>query len=211
MRDGALQKIGDVGGLGRGEQIHAVRFIGTTAYVVTFRQTDPLYVVDLRDPQHPTVSGELQMLGYSAYLHPVADGWLLGVGRDADERGTAQGVQVALYDVRDPAHPRRVAQKVVPGTMTDTEWDRHAFLWWSPEQLAVVPATAVDGNGSSTEIAYTVDVEHGRIDERGRVPLAPYGATARTLVITDVLYTVSTSGIQANDVQTLASKATLTW
>src|SRR5690606_20489215 len=68
--DGALRQLGIVGGLGRDETIHSVRFIGTTGYVVTFRQTDPLYTIDLSDPAAPRVVGELKILGYSAYLHP---------------------------------------------------------------------------------------------------------------------------------------------
>ncbi|MGH9184480.1 MAG: beta-propeller domain-containing protein, partial [Acidimicrobiales bacterium] len=79
-RDGdQLAPIGEVGGLGQGEQIYAVRFMGSVGYVVTFRQTDPLYTVDLSDPTNLRVVGELKIPGYSAYLHPVGDGLLLGV------------------------------------------------------------------------------------------------------------------------------------
>ena len=73
-RGGRLTEIGKVGGLGKGERIYSVRFIGPTGYVVTFRQIDPLYVIDLRDPSRPAVTGELKITGYSAYLHPTADG-----------------------------------------------------------------------------------------------------------------------------------------
>ena len=79
-----LTQIGMVDGLGDNEQIYAVRFLGTQGYVVTFRQTDPLYVIDLSDPTAPAVTGELKIPGYSAYLHPVGDGLLLGVGQSAD-------------------------------------------------------------------------------------------------------------------------------
>ena len=78
--DGTLEQVGQVTGLGKGEQIRAVRWFGDTATVVTFRQTDPLYVVDLSDPAKPTVTGELKVPGYSAYLHPIGDDVLLGVG-----------------------------------------------------------------------------------------------------------------------------------
>ena len=82
-----LRVVGSVGGLGRGERIYAVRFMGDVGYVVTFRETDPLYTIDLSDPHDPEVVGELKILGYSAYLHPIGDGLLLGVGQDADEEG----------------------------------------------------------------------------------------------------------------------------
>ncbi len=70
--------------------------MGAVAYVVTFEQTDPLFTIDLSDPTNPRVVGELKMLGYSAYLHPLADGYLLGVGQDATEQGRQLGTQVAL-------------------------------------------------------------------------------------------------------------------
>ncbi len=129
-RDGELAQIGKVGGLGKGETIHSVRFIGDTGYVVTFRQTDPLYTIDISDPTSPRVAGELKILGYSAYLHPVADGYLLGVGQDATEEGATTGLQVSLFDVRDAANPTRVAQATVPGGSSSAEWDHRAFLWW---------------------------------------------------------------------------------
>ena len=85
-----------------------MRFVGDTGYVVTFRQVDPLYVLDLADPTAPRVTGELKIPGYSAYLHPVGPGLLLGVGRDATPDGATGGVQVSLFDVSDPADPVRL-------------------------------------------------------------------------------------------------------
>ncbi|NNC91270.1 MAG: benzoate transporter [Acidimicrobiia bacterium] len=84
---GELEIVGTVGGLGKGEQIFSVRFMGDVGYVVTFRQTDPLYTIDLSDPTDPIVVGELKILGYSAYLHPLGDGLLLGVGKTQLKRG----------------------------------------------------------------------------------------------------------------------------
>ena len=105
-RNGVLTQVGAVGDMGEGERIYSVRFIGATGYVVTFRQVDPLYVLDLRDPENPTVSGELKIPGYSAYLHPLGDGLLLGVGQDADSDGRTLGAKATLFDVSDPANPR---------------------------------------------------------------------------------------------------------
>lgn len=88
-----------------GEQIYAVQFVGPRAYVVTFRQTDPLYVLDLSTPTDPKTIGELEIPGYSDYLYPLGDTLLLGVGKDANTGGVIQGVKVALMDVADPAKP----------------------------------------------------------------------------------------------------------
>jgi len=136
-----LVRVGGVGGLGKGERIFAVRFIGPVGYVVTFRQTDPLYTLDLADPRHPRVVGELKINGYSAYLHPAGDGRLIGVGQDATAEGAQLGTQVSLFDVTDPARPRRVAQHVVRSGYSEVESDPHAFLYWPQSGLVVVPVT----------------------------------------------------------------------
>ncbi len=137
--DGELTEIGQVGELGKGERIYAVRFIGPTGYVVTFRQTDPLYVIDISDPTAPNVAGEVKILGYSAYLHPVGDGLLVGIGQDADERGRTEGTQISLFDVSDPANPERIDQITFEGGYSQAEWDHRAFLFWGAEDLLFSP------------------------------------------------------------------------
>lgn len=181
--DGELAPVGQVGGLGKGEEIKAVRFIGKIGYVVTFRQTDPLYTVDLAQPESPQVRGELKVLGYSAYLHPISETRLLGIGQDATDRGRTLGTQVALYDVSDPANPRELQKVTLPGSQSEVEGDYHAFLWWAKTKLALVPVQSyglVDvecplgaicpaGRASSFVgvIGYTVD--DGGIRELGRI------------------------------------------
>jgi hypothetical protein len=140
--DGELAPVGQVGGLGKGEEIKAVRFIGKIGYVVTFRQTDPLYTVDLAQPESPQVRGELKVLGYSAYLHPISETMLLGIGQDATDRGRTLGTQVALYDVSDPANPRELQKVALPGGQSEVERDYHAFLWWAKTKLALVPVAS---------------------------------------------------------------------
>ena len=100
-----LVQVGAVEGLGKGERIYSVRFVGTVGYVVTFRQTDPLYTLDLGDPAKPTVRGELKIPGYSAYLHPAEDNRLIGVGQDATNQGQVTGTQVSLFRRRQPCRP----------------------------------------------------------------------------------------------------------
>lgn len=94
-----------------GEQIYGVRFSGETGYLVTFRRTDPLYVLDLKDPADPKAAGELEVPGFSDYLLPLPQGLLLGVGRDADASGVALGPKVALFDVRDPTKPSLISSR----------------------------------------------------------------------------------------------------
>ena len=135
-----LAVIGSVGGLGKTEQIYAVRFLGSQAYVVTFRQTDPLYVIDLADPTHPAVTGELKIPGYSAYLHPVGDGLLLGVGQDASLDGRTQGTKLSLFDVSDPASPQEISSLPIGG-YSEAEWDHKAFLYWPEDGTIVIPVS----------------------------------------------------------------------
>ena len=104
-RDGRLVQTGIADGLGKGEQIYSVRFIGARGYVVTFKQTDPLYSLDLSDPAKPAVTGELKITGYSAHLQPVGENRLIGIGQEADRNGMTKGTQISLFDVSDPARP----------------------------------------------------------------------------------------------------------
>jgi uncharacterized secreted protein with C-terminal beta-propeller domain len=191
---GALTPVGKVEGLGHGERIYAVRFTGPIGYVVTFRRTDPLYALDLRDPVHPMVTGELKVNGYSAYLHPVGASRLIGVGQDADDRGRIKGLQVSLFDVADPAKPTRVARYQLPGTSSVAEFDPHAFLYWEPTGLLVIPVNTS---------ALALRVSDSGLTEAGQ--LHPQtGQLLRSLVVGGTLWTLGSTGLQAADLATLA-------
>jgi len=164
-----LTELGRVGGLGKGETIRGVRFIGTNAYVVTFRQTDPLYVVDLRDPARPAVTGELKMNGYSGYLHPIGPDRLLGIGQDATDTGRITGGLVAVFDVSDPTRPVRTASYSLPGAWLGTEWDHQSFLWWAPENLALITGNFTIGTGMQVGGVLGLDVGATTLTERGRI------------------------------------------
>jgi len=131
--------VGKVGGLGAGEQIYAVRFAGPIGYVVTFRQVDPLYTLDLTDPAQPRVVGQLQLSGYSAYLYPIDATHLIGVGQDANALGQTTGTQISLFDVSDPAAPVRLAVYDLQFGHSEAEFDPHAFLYWPSSRLLVIP------------------------------------------------------------------------
>lgn len=127
-----------------GEQLYAARFVGARGYLVTFRLTDPLYVLDLADAENPRIAGELSIPGYSDYLHPIGERWLIGVGKDAyadaeggDGRGAwYQGVKVALFDVSDPAAPREVNSLVIGrrGSESAASYDHHAITFLASGQ-----------------------------------------------------------------------------
>ncbi len=136
---GTLVEIGHVEDLGIGERVQSVRFIGDMAYVVTFRQTDPLYAIDLSDPTAPTALGELKITGFSEYMHPVGDGLLLGIGREATEEGLDTGFKASLFDVSDPSNPTEVDKWVVQDAYSPVGNDPHAFTWDPVAGQAVFP------------------------------------------------------------------------
>jgi hypothetical protein len=112
-----------------GEQVYAVQFVGPRAYVVTFRQTDPLYVLDVSDPADPKTLGELAMPGFSDYLYPLGDKLLLGVGKDANNAGQLGGVKVALMDVTDPTRPAVINSSIIGyrGSYSALDFSRHGI------------------------------------------------------------------------------------
>jgi hypothetical protein len=228
LRADTMEPIASIGGLGAGEQIYAVRFLGTTAYVVTFRQVDPLYVLDLADPANPLLRGELKIPGYSAYLHPVGDGLLLGVGQDATDQGQRLGTQLSLFDVADPANPQRLATLPVGG-WSDAEWDHHAFLFWPEDGTIVIPVSpgwndcgpAVDclaaditspaGGVVVARLADRALEAVGTISHRSRDTSGCWNPLRRSLVVGDERGPVGLDQVRFSDRSTLAERATASW
>lgn len=137
---GLLVPVGQVSGLGVGQQIYSVRFLGDAGYVVTYRQVDPLYTVDLSDPTAPRVAGKLELDGYSSYLHPVGNGLLLGIGQDVGATNEPVGSQLELFDVSHPSAPKLLDRTSLgSGSSSEAQYDHHAFLFWPPTHLAVLP------------------------------------------------------------------------
>ena len=162
-----LQVVKTIDGIGKpGEQLYAARFLGSRAYLVTFRMTDPLYVVDLSSQENPRLVGELHIDGYSDYLHPISDSLLLGIGKDAVPATSGdlvggragawyQGVKVALFDVSNPAAPREINSRILGkrGTESEVLADHHAFSYLPPRgnepARFAIPVTLHDKPGTS--------------------------------------------------------------
>lgn len=201
--DGAdLVEVGSVRGLGRGEQIQGVRFDGPRGYVVTFRQVDPLYVIDLSNPSNPAMVGELKIPGYSTYLKPIGGGRLIGVGMSGTETGQITGVQVSLFDVSDPAAPRQVATAEI-AEWSEATWDPHAFLWWEPTGQIVIPKemNCVEFGGPGCESAVVLRLESDELVEQGR--LMQWFPIRRSMIASNRLVTVSAGGVLVSDMETL--------
>ena len=223
-----LVQIGKVGGLGVTEQIFAVRFMGTQAYVVTFRQTDPLYVINLADPTDPVVTGELKIPGYSAYLHPVGDGLLLGVGQSADLDGRTLGTQMSLFDVSDPANPQQISTLPIGG-YSEAEWDHKAFLFWPEDGTIVIPVSPMwDGCGPAIDclagrvtssaggvvVAQLQDrtlVGRGTIQHEVQNDTGCWNPLQRSMIIDSEIVTIGFDQVQFTDRASLTPRTSVRW
>lgn len=215
-----LKTIGSLEGIAPNERIYSARFVGDTLYLVTFRQIDPLFVIDLSVPGYPRVAGELTIPGFSTYLHPVDDNHILGIG---SENGSAK---VSLYDVSDRSNPIEVSKWI----LTDYQWssaiyDHKEVLFDSEKGLLVVPITAQSWQYSYTnsssesrtingEFVFNVSAGSG-ISLRGIVEFGGgtsyYGGLRRALYIGDYLYTISSTTIKVNLLSDLSEVGSITY
>ena len=133
--DKDLKIIGKVEGLGLTERIYSVRFIEDKGYLVTFRETDPFYVVDLSDPKNPKLKGELKIPGYSSYLHEITKDKILGVGKEGWK------VKISLFDVSDPNAPKEIDKYILDEGWSDILSTHHAFLIDKDHQIFFLPGS----------------------------------------------------------------------
>ena len=128
---------GKIEGLAEGEHIKSARFLGDTGYLVTFRQTDPLFALDLSDPENPKVLGELKISGFSEYLHYYGENLLLGIGMEVDEEtGREEGMKLSMFDIANPASPKERAKlNLKDYNYSEALWDHHALLIDTTENI----------------------------------------------------------------------------
>ncbi len=230
-----LVEVGSVDGLGKNARVRAVRFAQEKAYVVTSRQVDPLYVLDLSDPTDPQLKGELKIDGHYPYLHPIGEDLLLVVvGEGAIVEGRPHGPHVSVFDVSDPADPKLVSEFTFDDARSGAErehpwahqWQHHAFFWWAPEGIAVLPhfrwtwderigeenhfSGAVVLAANPQGVIQIGQIRHPDVNEPGCddcfMRMAPIN---RSLVIGGTLLTFSDIGVLASDLGSLDDVAWL--
>ncbi|ACV64092.1 C-terminal beta- propeller domain-contain secreted protein-like protein [Desulfofarcimen acetoxidans DSM 771] len=223
--DENMQITGKLLGLAVNERIFSARFMGERAYLVTFRKTDPLFVIDLKDPAFPRVAGELKIPGYSDYLHPYDENHIIGIGKEVVERLPGQlsqkqmiiepvsrekGVKIALFDVSNPAAPKEMSKYVVESDNSDSAalHDHRAVLFSREKNLLVLPVSdrlfriAAQQKHDAYEqpwqgaYAFKVSLEEG-IKLMNKVEHR--SEVRRSLYIENVLYTMSDAEIKLND------------
>ncbi len=176
--DSNLKQIGSVAGFARDEHIEAVRFMGERAYVITYEQIDPLFILDLSDPKDPKIDGEVEITGFSTQLVPVSDTRLVGIGYATEDNGyggeMSNGMKIALFDISDPSAPKVLDAKEYPDYDSEAQYDHHAILQntkagylaipyavsdeqWIEDDVIIEDAETGDAEESRSEAAETAD------------------------------------------------------
>lgn len=217
-----LEIIGKVEDLARGERIYSTRFMGERAYMVTFRQVDPFYVLDLSNPEKPTVLGYLKIPGYSSYLHPYDENHIIGLGAENN------AVKLSLFDVTDVENPVEIDKyNISEGVYSNSEAlnEHKAFLFDKSKNLLVIPVgynkiTGYKSNNNGYEypvyeywqgaFVFNLNLEQG-FRLKGKVShysdsddrYKYHSSVRRSLYMDDILYTISQRKIKANNLQTI--------
>lgn len=195
--DSDLNKVGEITGIAKNETIKAVRFIGDTAYVITYKNIDPLFVIDLSSPTQPEILGEVEITGFSSMLYPVDENTILGVGYETytdEDREYADGLKLALFDISDKANPKVLDSKVFNGYNSNAQ-NNHKALNFNADKgyyLMDYNAYLYDENTSRCfNGAITFSIEDGKINVSNEYKLKAYdGYNCRATYIDDSIYVV---------------------
>ncbi len=229
--DEDLKVAGALEGLAEDERIYSVRFMQNRAYMVTFKQMDPLFVIDLTDPKNPKVLGELKIPGYSDYLHPYDDNTLIGLGKDTGETEwggvRVKGLKLSLFDVSDVSDPKEIDTYIMGDAGSDSIalHDHKAFLFSRDKNLLSIPVSireSIDENrwGKLTfSGAAVINVNNKGFELKGKIDHSDGGRSSetdywggyryydntvkRSLYIDDVLYTFSNKYLRMNSIDDL--------
>ena len=206
-------------GIGKdGESVQSTRFVGDYAYVVTFLRTDPFYVIDLSDPENPTKLSELEIPGFSDYLQPIGEDYILGIGY-GDEDGGTQGLKISLYDVSDKSNAVVASEIVYPYgensyMWTSTVYNHKDLLVSVDKGIIALPYTQYSWGDESNDYDWTyhsgalilnLDIEAGEISERGRVEHSEANYydiyVYKAKFIENYLYTISSKYVKVSTIE----------
>ncbi|RFB15157.1 hypothetical protein DZB84_14755 [Bacillus sp. HNG] len=225
--DENLKQIGSLSDLARGERIYSARFMGERIYIVTFKEVDPLFVIDASNPKAPKVLGELKIPGFSNYLHPYDENHVIGFGQDtkvvADNKTSnsepmvyTDGVKISLFDIRDVNNPKEKFTEIIGGrgTYSPLNYDHKALLFNKEKGIFAFPITVyqnLEGKMYEQKFefqgAYVYDIHLEGIDLKAKLShdTGPYetweGGIQRLLTIGDTLYAISPTMISAYDIK----------
>ena len=192
--DSEMETVGKITGIAPKEDIYSARFMGKKAYLVTFRKTDPFFVIDLENPREPKILGKLKIPGYSDYLHPIDETHIIGIGKDTIESAYGdfawyQGIKMAIFDVSDVSNPIEMHKIIIGDRGTDSYalsnhkaflYDKEKDLLVIPVMLAEIPESEKKPGGEENispsygeyvfqgALVFRVTLENG-FEERGRI------------------------------------------
>ncbi len=218
--DNSMKIIGKTKDLAPGERIYSVRFMGDKVYVVTFRQVDPFYVIDLKEPTDPKVLGYLKIPGYSSYLHPFDEKHIIGIGMDTietDGRVINGGVKISMFDVTDFSNPVELDKMIIGGrgSYTDISHDHKSLLFSKEKNILSFPIYASNYDKNTykhtfeTQAAFVFSIDEDyKFNLRGNISHLDseddyMDHIRRILYIDDSLYTISDNMIKISDFDTL--------
>lgn len=227
--DENLKISGAVENLAESERIYSVRFMQNRAYMVTFRQMDPLFAIDLSDPQAPKVLGKLKIPGFSSYLHPYDDNNLIGIGRETRENEaggvSTGGIKLSLFNVSDVANPVETDTYVIGEAGSDSIalYDHKAFLFNRDKKLLVIPASISESSSGGARLSFSgalvFQIDQAGFELRGKIDHSDGGqgsgrdywkgyryydnTVKRGLYISDTLYTFSNNYLKMNNIADL--------
>ena len=215
-----LEIVGYIEDIAIGEEIYSVRFQGEKCYLVTFKQIDPFFVIDLKDPENPEILGELKIPGYSTYLHPYDENNVLGIGKEGNN------IKISLFNVEDVSNPKELSTYQLQQKTEEYSWsystalyEHKAFLFDKIKNILIIPISI-----DYKESAYVFNITNNKISLKGIITheseenkteeeyepwessywKGDYGySIKRSLFIEDVIYTISDSMIKMNDMDTL--------
>ena len=217
--DEDLKEIGKIDNMALDERIYSVRFIGKVGYIVTFKQIDPLFVIDLSDPRNPMIKGELKIPGYSSYLHPYDENHIIGIGYNTQTNYnggvTNTTLKMSMFDVSDLENPKEMFNVSVGDyhSYSDIIYNHKALFYNKQKKLIGFPTMISEydyRNNKTAFIIYEIDLEEG-FKEYGKIEQKSdyYDNIDRAIYIGDVLYTLSETTINSYDLKTFESLKTL--
>ena len=207
-----LEEVGKITGFAKEEKIYSVRYVRDKAYVVTFKQTDPLFVIDLSVPSNPQILGELKIPGYSTYLHPYDETHLIGFGYDTKENGTrvtTNGLKMVMFDVSDLNNPQELFKIAVGDskyTYSELTYNHKALLFSKEKNIIAFPIySSEERKTNSRAVIYEIDLQKG-FTLKGEIAniTDKYDENVKRIVfVNNTYYTLSNSLVKAANMETL--------
>lgn len=233
--DGNLKQVGAVNDLAKGERIYSARFMGDKAYLVTFKETDPLFVIDTSNPKSPKVLGELKIPGFSNYLHPIGENHLLGIGYETEvimNEGakeptvTTGGMKLSLFDITNFNNPKEQQAVVIGGrgTYSSVHYDYKALFRDPRNDIYGFPVSVYRSEGDEDRLKYEgtgaylykvtskgIELKADLIEKArpGEQYEDNYHVVRRILFVDDKLYTISSSKISSYNGNTFKKQKTI--